>query len=189
MLHISAFVLTRAPGLGQNDTEPQYSGGLGDELGESSSVQQSAEEESGELDFLLGEPHDCIQTPTDAAVGLLKQAKSNPQNIRGKLLQLAGQLAGECHHSASLKRWDPKDPKANTSRGKLKAQVVADVDIEVRLLALAKQQLYQYRVGTRARGFGVSFVRADANNGRLLLRLAPLSSQRRATTSRHTTLT
>ena len=43
VLHKSAFVLTQAPGLGQNDTKPQYLGGLGDELGEGSSVQQSAE--------------------------------------------------------------------------------------------------------------------------------------------------
>ena len=115
MLHKSAFVLTRAPGLCQNDTEPQYLGGLGDELGECSSVQQSVEQESGELAFLLGEPHDCMQTPTDAAVALFKQDESNPQNIWDKLLQLAVQLTGECHHSAPLMRWDPKDPKSNTT--------------------------------------------------------------------------
>ena len=57
-------------------------------------------EEFGELAFLLGEPHDCIDTPTDASVALLEQAESDPQNIRAKLLELAVQLAGECHHSA-----------------------------------------------------------------------------------------
>ena len=78
-------------------------GGLDDELGEGSSVKQSAEEESGQLTFLLGEPYDdCIQTPTDVAIAMLEQAESNPQNIRDKLLQLAVQLAGECHHSAPL---------------------------------------------------------------------------------------
>ena len=56
MLHKSAFGLTRAPGLGQNDTESQYLGGLGDELGECSSEQQPVEQESGKLTFLLGEP-------------------------------------------------------------------------------------------------------------------------------------
>ena len=126
----------------EDDAEPQFLGSLGDEPGEGSSVQQSAEVEFGEIAFLLGEPHDCIQTPTDAAVALLKQAESNPQNVRDKLLQLAVQLAGKCHHSAPLKRWDLKDPKANTTRGKLQAQVVFDVDIEVRRLALA-QQFYQ----------------------------------------------
>ena len=44
VLHIPAFVpLTQARGLGQNDTEPRYLGGLGDELGEGSSVQQSTQ--------------------------------------------------------------------------------------------------------------------------------------------------
>ena len=39
-----------------------------------------------------------------------------------------------------LKRWDPKDPKANTTRGKLQAQVVAHVDIEVRRFVLAQKK-------------------------------------------------
>ena len=104
-----------------------------------------AEEEFGELASLLGEPHDCIDTPTDVSVALLEQAESDPENIRAKLLELAVQLAGECHHSAPLKRWDPKGPKANTTCGKLQAQIDADVDIEVRRVVLAQQLLYQCR--------------------------------------------
>ena len=125
--------------------EPQHLDELGEKLGEGSSVKQMAEEEFGELTSLLGEPHDCIDTQTDASVALLEQAESDPENIRAKLLELAVQLAGECHHSAPLKRWDPKDPKANTTCGKLQAQVVVDVDIEVRRVVLAQQTLYQCR--------------------------------------------
>ena len=112
--------------------EPQHLDGLGEKLGEGSSVKQMAEEEFGELAFLLGEPHDCIDTPTGASVALLEQAESHPQNIAVKLLELAVQFAGECHHFAPLKRWDPKDPKANTKCGKLQTQVVADVDVRIR---------------------------------------------------------
>ena len=104
-------------------------------------MQQTEEEEFGELSFLLGEPQKvCLETSTDAAAALLKQAVSDPQKIRDKLLQLAVQLAGEGQHSATLKRWDPKDPKANTTCGKLQAQVVADVDIEVGRFVLAQQK-------------------------------------------------
>ena len=115
----------------EDGTKPQLLGGLGEEVGGGSSLQQTAEEEFGQLSFLLGEPQVCLETSTDAAAALLEQAVSDPQKIRGKLLQLVVQLAGECQHSAPLKRWDPKDPKANTTCGKLQAQVVADVDIEV----------------------------------------------------------
>ena len=69
----------------EDDAEPQFLGSLGDEPGEGSSVQQLAEEEFGEIAFLLGEPHDCIQTPPDAAVAFFKQAEPNPQNIWDKL--------------------------------------------------------------------------------------------------------
>ena len=163
--HISLCTDTGTGAGSEGDAEPQFLRSLGDELGEGSSVQQSAEDEFGEIAFLLGEPHDCIQTPTDAAVALLKQAESKPQNIRDKLSQLAVQLTGECQHSAPLKRWDPKDPKANTTCGKLQAEVVSDVDIEGRRLALAQQQFYQCRRGTRTRGFDVFFVRPNANKG------------------------
>ena len=157
----------------EDGTKPQLlgglgEGGLGEEVGGGSSLQQTAEEEFGQLSFLLGEPQVCLETSTDAAVALLEQAVSDPQNIRDKLLQLAVQLAGECQHSAPLKRWDPKDPKANTTCGKLQAQVVADVDIEVRRFVLAQQQkvqlLHQYTKRTavaRARSDCVAFVLSD----------------------------
>ena len=133
----------------EDGTKPQLLGGLGEEVGGGSSLQQTAEEEFGQLSFLLGEPQVCLETSTDAAAALLEQAVSDPQKIQDKLLQLAVQLAGECQHSAPLKSWDPKDPKANTTCGKLQAQVVAaDVDIEVRHFVLAQQQkvqlLHQY---------------------------------------------
>ena len=152
----------------EDGTKPQLPGGLGEEVGGGSSLQQTAEEEFGQLSFLLGEPQVCLETSTDAAAALLEQAVSDPQKIRDKLLQLAFQLAGECQHSAPLKRWDPKDPKANTACGKLQAQVVADVDIEVRRFVLVQQQkiqlLRQYTTSTavaRARGDCVAFVLSD----------------------------
>ena len=37
-----------------------------------------------------------------AVFALLEQAESDTQNIRAKLLELAVQLAGECHHSTPL---------------------------------------------------------------------------------------
>ena len=37
-----------------------------------------------------------------AVFALLEQAESDPQNIRIKLLELAVQLAGECHHFTPL---------------------------------------------------------------------------------------
>ena len=40
----------------QDGTKPQLLGGLGEEVGGGSSLQQTAEEEFGELYFLLGEP-------------------------------------------------------------------------------------------------------------------------------------
>ena len=40
----------------EDDTKPQFLGGLGEEVGGGSSLQQTAEEEFGELSFLLGEP-------------------------------------------------------------------------------------------------------------------------------------
>ena len=149
----------------EDGTKPQLLGGLGEEVGGGSSLQQTAEEEFGQLSFLLGEPQVCLETSTDAAAALLEQAVSDPQKIRDKLLQLAVQLAGECQHSAPLKRWDPKDPKANTTCGKLQAQVVADVDIEVRRFVPAQQPkvqlLHQYTKRTavaRARSDCVAFV-------------------------------
>ena len=152
----------------EDGTKPQLLGGLGEEVGGGFSLQQTAEEEFGQLSFLLGEPQVCLETSTDAAAALLEQAVSDPQKIRDKLLQLAVQLAGECQHSAPLKRWDPKDPKANTTCGKLQAQVVADVDIEVRRFVLAQQQkvqlLHQYTKRTavaRARSDCVAFVLSD----------------------------
>ena len=70
----------------EDDAEPQFLGSLDDEPGEGSSVQQPAEDEFGEIAFLLGELHDyCIQTPTDAAVALLEHAEYSPQNILDKL--------------------------------------------------------------------------------------------------------
>ena len=83
----------------EDGTKPQLLGGLGEEVGGGSSLQQTAEEEFGQLCFLLGEPQVCLETSTDAAAVLLEQAVSDPQKIRDKLLQLAVQLAGECQHS------------------------------------------------------------------------------------------
>ena len=42
--------------LTEDDTKPQLLGGLGEEVGRGSSLQQMVEEEFGELSFLLGEP-------------------------------------------------------------------------------------------------------------------------------------
>ena len=124
----------------EDDTKPQLLGGLGEEVGGGSSLQQTAEEGFGEFYFLLGEPQVCLETSTDAAAALFEQAVSDPQKIRDKLLQLAVQLAREYQHSAPLKRWDPKDFKASTTYGKLQTQVVADVDIKVRRFVLAQQK-------------------------------------------------
>ena len=126
-----------------DDTNPQLVIGLGDNLVEGSSVQQTEEEEFGELAFLLGKPNYCIKTPTDAAVTLFEEIVFGPNNIRVKLLQLAGELVGEYPNSSPLKKGDPKYPKANTTCGKLQAQAVADVDIEVRRFVLKQYHLYQ----------------------------------------------
>ena len=40
----------------EDGTKPQLLGGLGEKVGGGSSLQQTAEEEFGELSFLLGEP-------------------------------------------------------------------------------------------------------------------------------------
>ena len=161
--------------------KPQHLDGLGEKLSEGSSVKQMAEEEFGELASLLGEPHDYIDTPTEVSVALLEQAESDPENIRAKLLELAVQLAGECHHSAPLKRWDPKDPKANTTCGKLQAQIDADVDIEVRRVVLAQQIFVPMQSCTSRSSLPVPFFRPDSNQGKNIS--AALSSQQRATTT------
>ena len=36
-------------------------------------------------------------------------------------MELAGELAGECHHSLPLERWDLKHLKESTACGKLQA--------------------------------------------------------------------
>ena len=92
--HISLRTDTGTEAGSEHDAEPQFLGSLGDELGEGSSVQQSAEEEFGEIAFLLGEPHDCIQTPTDAAVALLKQTESNPPKHSGQALAASCSACG-----------------------------------------------------------------------------------------------
>ena len=52
-------------GLEDDIESQQHLDGLGEKLGEGSSLKQMAEE-FGELAFLLGESHYCIDTPTDA---------------------------------------------------------------------------------------------------------------------------
>ena len=113
-----------------DDTDPQLMSGLGDEFVEGSSMQETGKY-FDELAFLLSEPNYYIKIPTDAAVILFEQAVSDPKYIQVQLMGLAGELAGECHHSLPLKRWDLKHPEENTACGKLQAQVVADVDVEV----------------------------------------------------------
>ena len=95
-----------------NDTDPQPMSGLGDELVEGSSVQQTGKE-FGELAFLLGEPNNYMKIPTDAVVMLLEQAVSDPKCIQVRLMEL--ELAGERHQSSPLKRWDPKHPNEKTA--------------------------------------------------------------------------
>ena len=113
-----------------DDTDPQLMSCLGDEFVEGSSMQKTGKY-FDELAFLLSEPNYYIKKPTDAAVILFEQAVSDPKYIQVQLMGLAGELAGKCHHSLPLKRWDLKHPKGNTACGRLQAQIVADVDVEV----------------------------------------------------------
>ena len=164
--------------------KPQFLGGLGEELGEGSSVQQTAEEEFGELSIMLGDPHICLEISTDAAAALLEQASPDSQKIRDKLLQLAVQ------HSAPLKRWDPRDPRRRTrhvaSCGRSK--VVADVDIKVRCFVLA-QKKFNWFINAQCcnsssrRLCGICPLRYGQND--FIVRSAPLFSKQRETTSYH----
>ena len=57
----------------EDGTKPQLLSGLGEEVGGGSSLQQTAEEEFGELSFLLGEPQ--VRT-------VIIQYSTNGNNIR-----------------------------------------------------------------------------------------------------------
>ena len=53
----------------EDGTKPQLLGGLGEEVGGGSRLQQTAEEEFGELSFLLGEPQVQYSDNTDSTNG------------------------------------------------------------------------------------------------------------------------
>ena len=53
----------------EDGTKPQLLGGLGEEVGGGSSLQQTAEEEFGKLSFLLGEPQVQYSDNTDSTNG------------------------------------------------------------------------------------------------------------------------
>ena len=61
----------------ENGTKPQLLGGLGEEGGGGSSLQQMVEEEFGELSFLLGEPQ--VRT-------VIIQYSTNGNNTRYKII-------------------------------------------------------------------------------------------------------
>ena len=66
MSHKSADAQTPAP---EDGTKPQLLDGPGEEVGGGSSLQQTAEEEFGELSFLLGEPQVQYSDNTDSTNG------------------------------------------------------------------------------------------------------------------------
>ena len=53
----------------EDGTKPHLLGGLGEEVGGGSNLQQTAEEEFGELSFLLGEPQVQYSDNTDSTNG------------------------------------------------------------------------------------------------------------------------
>ena len=122
-------------GAAVDDTDLQVMRSLGGELFEDYSVWQT-EENVGQLAVLSSEPKHCFKLPTDATVTLFEQAVSNPKYIWVQLMELASELAEECHHSSPPNKWDPKHPKAKSTRSKLQAQVVADVNVGVSCVVL-----------------------------------------------------
>ena len=72
------------------------------------------------------------RTPSALARDLLRVAIDNPPSVRGWLLTLAKEQAGECECETPLPKWTKGSEPGATTCGRQQAEVVAGVDMQVR---------------------------------------------------------